>query len=561
MASLLPPWLDGYGPKAAIADGVAGVILAVLLVPQAMAYALLAGLPPEAGLYTAMIPPLLYAVFGLSAFVSVGPVALASLLVADAIGSSGMEPMQAAAIIAIETGAILLLLGLFKLGRLVNFISEPALLGFTAAVALLIAASQLPALLGVEAARSGNLVDAAQGLLGAGLPNWPTLALGAGVLALILLGDRYAGPGLWRIGIRPPFRLPLVKSIPLLALVAAGVAASMLSLEVARVDEPGGGPPTLTLPPLSPGPWLALALDSLIVAILVFATGTAVAKSLSARRRAPLDTNREAIAVGAANVAAGLTGGYATGVSLSRSALVFDSGGRSPLATAFAGLIVLPVTLYGGPILAQLPEAALAALVISAVFGLIKLREIREVWSHSRAEAGVLGVTFVATLVLGVQWGLLTGTLAGIAAFLWFSSLPRITRLGRAGEGDIFRSVDRDEVEVDTLPVLPIRIDRSLYFGNVAHCEERILSLLSRHKDIRCVLLDMRSVNDIDASGIRMLSRLCENIEEKDLRIGFAALHAPVKEALDSCGKARLAPYYVTVEEGVDTMREECGAD
>ncbi|GFE64981.1 SulP family inorganic anion transporter [Litoreibacter roseus] len=558
LSSLTPSWLAGYEPGHLTADGLAGFILAILLIPQAMAYALLAGLPPEAGLYTAMIPPLLYALFGQSAFVSVGPVALASLLVADAVGGSDLPPMTAAAIMAIETGAILLALGLVRLGRLVNFISEPALLGFTAAAAVLIATSQVPALLGLDIPRAGDLVAGTQGFLGAGMPHLPTVLLSLCVLAALLIGDRYGAATLWRIGVHPPYRLALAKSIPLLVMIAATLAAVRLGDGIARVAPPSGALPEIGVPLHSLEAWLSLLGPSAVVALIVFVTGTAVAKSLSGRDNKALNTSREAIAVGAANVAAGMTGGYPTGVSLSRSALVYDTGARSPLATAFAGLLVLPVILFGGPVLALLPEAALAALVVSAVFGLIKLDEIRAVWRHSPTEGGVIAVTFLATVLTGVQTGLLIGALAGIAAFLWFSSLPRVTRIGSAQDGEIYRSVDRDDIDVDTLPVLVVRIDRSLYFGNVGHCEDQLSELLAKHPEAKGLLLDMRGVNAVDASGIRMLNRLLSSLKERDLVMGFAALHEPVHEALRKAGPGKTYPCYQTVEEGVEALTLEC---
>lgn len=557
---LRPAWLDGYDRRALAADLVAGLILSALLIPQAMAYAQLAGLPPEAGLYAAIAPAFVYALLGGSAFVSMGPVALASLLVADAIEGAGLPPESAAAIVAIETGVLIAVIGALGMGRLVNFVSEPALIGFTTAAAILIAASQLPAFLGVEVPRAGNLVEALRGIAAAGSVHLPTLAIAVATLALLLLADRYAAIVLWRLGIHPPYRLALVKSFPLVAIIAASAAAGMIGDGIARIDPPQGALPAFGVGVGAVEPWIALALPSAIIAVIVFVTGTAVAKALASRMRQSVDTDREAIAIGLANVAAGLSGGYAAGVSLSRSALVFDSGARSPLATAVAALIVVPVLLFAAPLLALLPEAALAALVMSAVLSLISPEDIASVWRHSRAEAAVLVLTFVATLVLGVRHGLVAGAGAGIFAFLWFSSLPRISRVGSTSHPGIYRTVDRDHIEVDTLPVLIIRIDMSLYFANVAYCEEKLQELLARHRDAACLLFDMRAVNGIDASGIRMLDRLIEGLKEQGLSVGFAVVHKPVEEALKSARHVRKAPVYLTLEEGVDKMRAICEA-
>ncbi len=558
MDRLKPAWLEGYDRKGLASDLVAGTVLSALLIPQAMAYAQLAGLPPEAGLYTAIAPAFVYALIGANAFVSMGPVALASLLVADAIEGAGVSPASAAAIVAVETGIILAIVGALGMGRLVNFVSEPALIGFTTAAAILIATSQIPAVLGVDIARAGNLVDAVRGLVAADAVHWPTAAIAAGTLAALVLADRYAAVVLWRLGVHPPYRLALVKSFPLVAILAATGAATLIGDGVARIDPPTGALPSFGVDVTVPAAWIALALPSAIIAIIVFVTGTAVAKALASRRRQSVDTNREAIAIGAACIAAGLTGGYAAGVSLSRSALVFDSGGRSPLATAVAGLIVVPVLLFAAPLLAHLPEAALAALVMSAVLSLVSLDDIASVWRHSRAETAVLAVTLAGTLLLGVREGLVAGAGAGIVAFLWFSSLPRISRVGSTGLPGIYRTVDREDIEVDTLPVLVIRIDMSLYFANVAYCEEKLQELVARHRDAGCLLFDMRAVNGIDASGIRMLDRLIEGLKEQGLRVGFAVVHKPVEEALKSARHVRKAPVYLTLEEGVEKMREIC---
>ena len=560
LTSLLPPWLPGYRAGDLSADMLAGALLAILLIPQAMAYALLAGLPAETGLYAAMVPPLLYALIGGSAFVSVGPMALVSLLVADALAGSALDPKTAAAIIAVEAGLVLLLLGFLRLGRLVNFISDPALLGFTAAAALLIAASQLPAMLGIVTERSGNLIDAASGILAAGMVHMPTIIIGVAVLALLVGAGKYGKAVLDHVGVGEALHLPILKSVPLLVIIVATVLAGLFAPDVRRLVEPDGALPPLGLVYASPAAWLSLLPSSLVIAVIAFVSGAAVAKSLSSDGGKSLDTSREAIAVGAANVAAGITGGYASSVSFSRSALVLDSGGRSPLATAFAALIVLPVVLYGGPALAMLPEAALAALVVSTVFGLVKLDEIRAVFRHSRSEGAVLTVTLLVTVLLGVRWGLLVGALSGIAVFIWFASIPNVTRIGLREKDWVFRSVDVAGVEVDTLPVLGIRIDRSIYFANAAFVEAEIEKLLARHDDAGCLLLDMRAVNSVDATGIRMVNRLIETLHNRGISVAFAAMHEAVEQALDSSDSARTAPHFLTFVDGLKEMRARCGS-
>ena len=343
-------------------------------------------------------------------------------------------------------------------------------------------------------------------------------------------------------------RLALMKASSLVVIVLASLAAVLLP-DLARVQPPEAALPGLVLP-MAPLPvWIALLLPSLTVAIVVFVTGIAVAKSMSARRCQTVRSNGEAAGIGIASLACGMLGGYAPGVNLSRSALVHHVGAKSPIASAVAALIVLPVTLFGGALLAQLPVTVLSALVISAVFGLIRVGDIREVMSHSRLETLVVAATFLATLFLGVKLGLLVGAVSGVMSFLWSSSLPRVTREGldpSAGQG-IYRSVARDGVEADTGPLFVIRIDRPLYFGNTGYTEEQVTRIVAENPEAECLVLDMRAATAVDATGLRMLTRPLDDIEEKNLEIFFAALQRPVAEALSGQRHVARCEHFDTV--------------
>lgn len=558
LTAIKPAWLVGYGGQSFGRDALAALVLSILLIPQAMAYAQLAGLSPGVGLLTAIVAPLVYAAIGRSASISMGPVALASLLVAGALVDIDIDPSVAAAIVAIEVGAMLALLAACRMGRLVNFISEPALLGFTAAAAFLIAGSQMSGLAGIAAERSGTLQGALSALWVAGNPHLPTLGLGLAALAGFMLGAPVMRRLALLLRLTGTARLALMKSASLVVIVLAS-GLSLLLPDVARIQEPESALPGLVVPQADLSVWIALLVPSLTVAIVVFVTGIAVAKSLSARRRQSFSSNAEAAAVGTASIVCGLTGGYAPGVSLSRSALVNDVGGRSPLASAMAALIVVPVTLFGGTLLAQLPVTVLSALVISAVFGLVRIRDIREVARHNRLESAVVAATFAATLVLGVKLGLLVGAVAGIMSFLWSSSLPRITREGpdpRAGDG-IYRSVERDTVIEETGNLLVIRIDRPLYFGNTGYAEEQIQQIVAANADAKCLILDMRAVTDVDATGLRMLTRLLGGIEDMDLTVVFASLQQPVKEALSGQKHIKRCDHFDTVGAAVASLRAD----
>ena len=548
-------WLSSLSRSVIASDAIAGIVLSILLVPQAMAYAQLAGLPPQTGLFAALAPPLLYLVFGTSPFVSLGPVALVSLVIGEAVGSTTLSPAIGAEIIAIEAGLLLLLLGGFGLGRLVNFISEPVLLGFTAASAVLIAASQLPTLLGIDSARAGDL-PTALGALWAGSSGVRPVTTLIGIVSLVvlLLAARFAAPLLWKAGVKPPFRLALAKSFPLAVIVGAGVAALFTDAPVPTVQSIEGGLPQPVFPFVPLSFWLELLPSALAVAIIIFVTATAVAKTLAGEDRSNLDSSREAVALGAGNVAAALTGGYAVGASLSRSALVRDSGGRTPLATVFTSLAVVAVLFLLAPLLAYLPQTALAALVISAVFALVKWRDIAMVWRHSRVEGLIIIVSFAATLLFGVQLGLAIGAVLGLAHFLWFSSIPRVTVVGSEDGGTTFRSARRDGVTVNTLPVLVVRIDRSIYFGNSEYCEDRIVAHVAEYDGVERLVLDMRAVNAVDASGAAMLLRLVQRMRDNDVVVHFAATHEPVAKKIKPYGGQR-SDFHRTVSDAL----EACG--
>ena len=548
-------WLSSLSRSVIASDAIAGIVLSILLVPQAMAYAQLAGLPPQMGLFAALAPPLLYLVFGTSPFVSLGPVALVSRVIGEAVGSTTLSPAVGAEIIAIEAGLLLLLLGGFGLGRLVNFISEPVLLGFTAASAVLIAASQLPTLLGIDSARAGDL-PTALGALWAGSSGVRPVTTLIGIVSLVvlLLAARFAAPLLWKAGVKPPFRLALAKSFPLAVIVGAGVAVLFTDAPVPTVQSIEGGLPQSVFPFVPLSFWLELLPSALAVAIIIFVTATAVAKTLAGEDRSNLDSSREAVALGAGNVAAALTGGYAVGASLSRSALVRDSGGRTPLATVFTSLAVVAVLFLLAPLLAYLPQTALAALVISAVFALVKWRDIAMVWRHSRVEGLIIIVSFAATLLFGVQLGLAIGAVLGLAHFLWFSSIPRVTVVGSEDGGTTFRSARRDGVTVNTLPVLVVRIDRSIYFGNSEYCEDRIVARVAEYDGVERLVLDMRAVNAVDASGAAMLLRLVQRMRDNDVVVHFAATHEPVAKKIKPYGGQR-SDFHRTVSDAL----EACG--
>lgn len=558
-------WLGEYRLSWLLRDGLAGLFVAVLLVPQAMAYALLADLPPQVGLYASIAPAVVYALFGSSRFLAIGPIALVSLLVADATAQAGaaIEPRQAALALAAIVATILILMSVLRLGFVVNFISDPVMIGFTSAAALLIGTSQLRSLFGLEVERGATLLESLEPVIQRlGEFHATTAALGLSTLLLLLLSERFGERGLRSLGVGAQARFFAAKAIPLLLLALGSALTWLLALEtaagVAVVGELGAGLPPLTLPPLSLDVWLALLPDAAAIALVIFVGASAIGKSLAGRRRRHIEPDQEALAVGLSNAAAACTGAYPVGASLSRSALSFDSGARTPLASIAVALVVLLAVLFLQPLFYHLPKALLAALVIAAVVGLFKLDSILRIWRYDRAEGVVLLFTFFAVLLAGVKIGLAFGVIAGIALYLWYTSRPRIILEGRLEDSDEYRSAERDGVTAETSPVLVLRIDQDLYFANTLYVEQRVLREIAEQAQLQCALLDLKAVNQIDASGLLMLERLADTLAEIGVTLAIAEAKKPVQAALEQAGlphKLGAGGLYTRADEAIQALR------
>jgi SulP family sulfate permease len=536
-------WLKGYRMADLPHDIASGLFVAVLLVPQAMAYAALADLPPRVGLYATLAPALFYALFGASRFLSIGPVALVSLLVADSLGQAtalhDIEPTAAAMALAAIVGLLLTIMGMLRLGFIINFISDAVIIGFTSAAALLIALSQLRHLLGLDLERGGNFFTT---LIQMGQQwqaiNPTTSAIGVTALLFLLIIDNFFPKWLTELGLSERWRLVITKAAPLALMATSTLVVWELALQdqVAIVGDIGGGLPPLALPPFSVDLWVSLLPGGFVISLIIFTTGMAVAQSLAGRRRQALLPNREAFALGAANLAVAFTSGYPVGASLSRSALNFDVGARTPAAALVTALLLALTVVFLGPLFYFLPKSLLAALVISAVIGLFKISAMGRVWAYSVAEGMTLTLPFAAVLVFGVQWGLLVGAGSAIALYLWRTSRPRITLQGRLKDSEAFRSAERDSVTPEVSPVLILRIDQDIYFASAGHCEQRVLSEVAVHPEINYLLLDLRSVNTIDHSGFEMLKRLQDNLKDASVVMAFAEIKRPLLDEFKRIG-------------------------
>lgn len=549
----LPPlqWLRTYRRQDLIDDGLAGAITAILLVPQSLAYALLAGLPPQAGLYASMLPPILYAVFGTSRTLAVGPVAVAALLVASTLGARGVtDPAQAlmqAVILAFEVGILLLALGLLRAGRLINFLSHPVLSGFTTGAALVIVASQLKHLTGIPG--GGGQTPAMLARLIADLDRIQplTLMVGAGAIGLLWFSAGPLGRLLRRLNLADRAVLVIGKSAPLLVVLlgTALVAGGDWDLRhgVAVV-----GALDVTLPRLNFGflgaaqPWQELLPSAALIALIGYVESVSIAKVLAARRRQRIDADQELIALGAANLGAAFTGAMPVAGGFSRTVVNDTAGARTPLAGVITAVLVGLAALYLTPLFTHMPQAVLAAIIVMAVLNLVDVATLRQAWRYDRADAAGWLATFAGVMVLGVEHGLLLGLVLSLLLFVWRSGNPHIARVGRVPGTEHFRNVQRHHVTT-WRGLLLVRVDERLCFANAAAVEDFILRSVAETPDTHHVVLIASAMNAIDLSALEMLQGLIRSLRAQGITLHLAEVKGPVMDRLQRVDlPARLAP-------------------
>jgi len=565
-------WLVNYRREDLQDDLTAGVITAILLVPQGLAFALLAGLPPEVGLYASVAPPIIYALLGSSRPLSVGPVSVAALLVANALGAAGLTPedpgyLNDALLLAALTGAVLLIMAVLRLGALVNFLGHPVLSGFISGAAVLIILSQLATLLGVPAAPAGSGAGmvayywhAATGL------HLPTAALGlASVVALLLFRDPLVRL-LERLGLSARMA-GLASRVGPLALVAGATAlVAWLGadrLGIAIVGHIPAGLPAPRLDFLDPQRALELLPAALMIALIGYVESVSVAKALAFRRRQKIDNNQELVALGAANMAAAVAGGMPVAGGFSRSMVNFSAGAKTQLAAIVTGLLVGLTALFFTPWFQDLPRAALAAIIVVAVSALIDWQMVVRTWRYDRADAAALLVTFGGVLAFDIEVGLLLGLAVSIGTFLGRSSRPHIAVIGRIRGTEHYRNVKRHAVE--TFPdLLLVRVDRSLFFANVARVEDVVAAAAAEQPRLRHLVLICSAINTIDHSAVESLEVLAESLREAGITLHLAEVRGPVMDRLlRSDLLERLAPgqVFLSTEDAVRALHEGAAVD
>lgn len=532
-------WLPHYHKRLLGADLLAGLIVTVMVIPQSLAYALLAGLPAVVGLYASILPQLLYTLMGTSRTLAVGPVAIIALMTGAALSSvatpGSPEYLQAALVLSLLSGALLVAMGAMKMGFFSNFLSHPVISGFLTASGILIAVSQLGSLLGV--ASSGfTLVERLMTLL----PNLSTynpytMAIGGGTLLFLVLMRRFGKKSLIKLGLPATLADLITKAGPVFAVIITTLATWYWQLAynegVAVVGTIPSGLPALSFPWSDVSLWRALLIPAMLISLVGFVESVSMGQMLAAKRRQRISPNQELIGLGAANLAAGLTSGMPVTGGLSRTVINYDAGAQTPAAGAFAALGIALVTMAFTGWLYYLPIATLAATITVSILTLVDIPMLRQTWRYSRSDFAAMAVTILLTLVEGIEAGIIGGVTLSIALFLYRTSRPHSALVGRVPDTEHFRNVERHDVETVSNAAL-LRIDESLYFANARYLEDTVYNLVASRPELEHVVLICSAVNLIDASALESLDAINARLKDSDVKLHLSEVKGPVMDQL-----------------------------
>lgn len=571
-------WGLNYRQEYLAGDITAGIIVGSILVPQAMAYALLAGLPPQVGLYASIAPPIIYAFLGTSRFISVAPVALDSLMTGAAIAplaatlATENTPeyfkiyLALALLLALMIGVIEITLGVFRLGFLVNFLSQAVISGFISAAAILIAFSQVKHLLGLKIPQTESFIELLGYLIkGITAINWVTLALGVTSVLILVYLPKILDKQLKKKGWHESTIMPLTKSAPLLIVIIGSLLVWLLHLDqtagVKVVGKIPQGLPALTFPNLDNNTISALLPAAFAISFVGFMEAYSVGKFLASKRRQKVDANQEFIALGAANISASLTGGYPVTGGVSRSSVNFSANANTPLASIITASIIALTVIFFTPLFYFLPQACLAAIIVMAVSSLLDFGTLKRLWIYNRADAIAWLTAFLAVLITSVEKGILIGAAISIILHLWRTSQPHIAVVGRVGETEHFRNVLRHNVK--TCPhVLAIRVDASLYFVNTKYLEDYVLKAVTDRHEVKNLLLVCSAVNLIDGSALETLKGLIADLKARGIEFYLSEVKGPVMDKLikvgfvDELGKDHI---FLTTDLAMKTLDKKIG--
>lgn len=533
-------WACEYNTKSLSNDLVAATIVTIMLIPQSLGYALLAGLPPEAGIYASIVPVILYSVFGSSNSLAVGPVAIISLLTASSLSQVALQGTAgytvAALTLAALSGLFLTILGVLRLGFFVNFLSHPVITGFITASGTLIAISQLTHILGVDA-EGRTLTEVIISLsIQASDTNLITFAIGLMSALFLLWVRRDLGRYLKKAGIGSGYVRFLTQAGPIFIIIATTMAVWLLELEKQDVKVVGNVPqglPPFTLPSFSMDLVKELVVPSILISIIGFVESVSVAQTLAARKQQRINPDQELIGLGVANIGAAFTGGYPVTGGFARSVVNFDAGAETPAAGAFTAIGLVFAAIVLTPLIYYLPKATLAATIIVAVLSLVDFSILRRTWIYSKADFAAVITTIITTLGLGVEAGVSFGILLSIFIHLYRTSAPHVAEVGLVPGTQHFRNILRHKVQI--IPgLLSLRVDESLYFANARYLEDWIQKRVVEDKNLKHVVLMCSAINSIDFSALQSLEVINTMLKNKGIGFHLSEVKGPVMDRLES---------------------------
>jgi sulfate permease, SulP family len=531
-------WGSKYTKQTLMSDLLAAIIVTIMLIPQSLAYALLAGLPPEVGLYASITPLVAYGIFGSSRTLAVGPVAVASLMTAAAAGQVAngdtAEYLAAAVLMAAISGIFLLVMGILKMGFLANFLSHPVIAGFITASGIIIAFSQLKHILGISA-HGENLLQLIISVVNhIGDTNIYTMMVGIPVLLFLFWVRSGLKPLLVKMGASPFAASMLAKTGPVFGVIGTSVAAYSLDLGSKGVSLVGAVPtglPNFVMPNFLNPAWKELLISAIFISIIGFVESVSVGHTLAAKRRQKISPDQELIGLGAANMASAMSGGYPVTGGFARSVVNFDAGAETPAAGMFTAIGIGLAAIFFTPYLAYLPTATLAATIIVAVLSLVDFSIIKKTWQFARSDFVAVITTIGFTLSMGVETGVACGVFASLALHLYKTSKPHMAVIGEVPGTEHFRNIDRHEV-ITHKEILSLRVDESLYFANAGYIEDRIYSLLETYPDTRHVILLCTAVNEIDLSALEALESINHRLKDAGIKLHLSEVKGPVMDML-----------------------------
>ncbi|MDD2659502.1 MAG: SulP family inorganic anion transporter [Methylococcales bacterium] len=526
-------WLKTYTRQDFNNDLFAGIVTAILLVPQGIAYAILAGLPPQLGLYASILPPVLYALFGTSRTLSVGPVSIAAIMIASALNEPGISvlgpPEQSALILSAECGIIMLLMAFLRMGGLVNFISHPVLTGFTSGASILIIWNQLPQLAGLKSPSCAFDSACYRDYFLA--YNSTALSIGiAAVIMLIFFGKPLTSL-LKKVGVKFALITALSKCGPLLTVLLATVAVSHFDLtaqnQVTVVGQVPAGFPSLSLDFINIEKWRLLFPSAAFIALIAYVESVAIAKVTANLRGEKIVPNQELIGLGAANLATAISGGMPVAGGFSRTMVNFSAGAHTQMAMLIAAGIIALAVMFFSHWFENIPKPALAAIILVAIIPLVRLKNICRLWCYDRGDCTAETVTLFGVLVLGIEEGIALGVILTLVNQLRKISRPHIAVAGRIPDTEHYRNAKRHSVET-WRHLLLLRIDESITFANINYIEGFIASELIQQPDVKHIILIFTSVSDVDTTALEVLENLNHDLQASGITLHLSEVKGPL---------------------------------